>query len=220
MSRQTVEEINRLTARLEGQSARVLRQVEAAARSLTEIVSKEGVERLEEEIDREEVFLEEKCLRVMALHHPIGTDLRFLATLLRANGDLERAADHAWSAFSLSRTIVGQAPESLVLLSRRSAFLMAEAVRALLERNPLQAASVLEGNSALETLSETALRQARVHALSGEGDALDQAFVMVRVAMDFRRIGDLAFNLAENALFLERGNIVRHGGGGGPQQGF
>lgn len=214
MSRQTADEIRRLTARLEGQSAKVLQQVEAAARSLSENVQTGGVDELEDEIDREEVVLEEECLRVMALHHPIGGDLRFLATLLRANGDLERAADHALSVFSQVSDLAGHAPDSIVLLARRSVLLMGQAVRALLARDPQQAAAVLDSSPQLHALSDAAFRQARTHAESIDPGALDQAFVMVRIAMDFRRIGDLACNLAEDALYLEEGRIVRHSGGG------
>ena len=152
MSRQTADEIRRLSARLEGQSARVLKQVEAAAGSLTESVKSEGFEEREAEIDREEVLLEEECLKVMALHHPIGADLRFLATLLRANGDLERAADHALGVYTLCQPLSGCAPDSLVLLSRGAALLLGQAVQALLERDPHQAAQVLEANVRLHAL--------------------------------------------------------------------
>lgn len=216
MSRQTADEIRRLTARLEGQSAMVLRQVEAAAKALSENVQSVGFEELEDEIDRGEVVLEEECLRVMALHHPIGGDLRFLATLLRANGDLERAADHALSVFAHVADLDGHAPDSIVLLARRSVLLMAQAVQALLARDPRQAAAVLDSSPQLHALSDAAMRQARTHAETTDPGALDQAFVMVRVAMNFRRIGDLACNLAEGALYLEKGRIVRHSGGGTP----
>jgi phosphate transport system protein len=213
MSRQTVDEIRRLSLRLDGQSHRVLRQVEDAVRSLSQFVEPVPVETLEDEIDREEVLLEEECLRVMALHHPIGTDLRFLTTLLRANVDLERAADHAQSAFRLAAGLAGNTPDTIVLLSRMSLELLREAIQALLDRDPRQASTVLASTVRLQTLSDAALLRARTLAESPEPGALDRAFLSLRVAMDFRRIGDLACNLAEDALYLERGDIVRHGQG-------
>ena len=212
MSRQTIDEIRRLTARLEGQSARVLQQVEAAAKSLSETVSPEEILKVEEEIDHEEVLLEEEVLRVMALYHPIGGDLRFLTTLLRANGDLERAADHALSGFTLGCAFTGYAPDALVLLARRSVQLMGQALQALLERDPRLASAVMEANVQQHQVSEAALRQVRTLADSTDPAGLDRAFLMVRAALDFRRIGDLASNLAEDTLYLENGDIVRHGG--------
>lgn len=213
MSRQTVDEIRRLSLRLDGQSHRVLRQVEDAVRALSEFVEPVAVEALEDEIDREEVLLEEECLRVMALHHPIGSDLRFLTTLIRANVDLERAADHAQSAFRMSAGLVGSAPDAIVLLSRMSRDLLRDSIQALLDRDPRQASAVLASTVRLHTLSEAAVRQARTMADAAETGAVDRAFLCLRVSMDFRRIGDLACNLAEDALYLDRGNIVRHGQG-------
>lgn len=213
MSRQTVDEIRRLSLRLDGQSHRVLRQVEDAVKALAEFVEPVAVEALEDEIDREEVLLEEECLRVMALHHPIGGDLRFLTTLIRANVDLERAADHAQSAFRLATGLMGMVPDSIVLLSRLSRDLLRDSIQALLDRDPRQASAVLASTASLQSLSEAAIRQARTLADGADAVALDRAFLALRVAMDFRRIGDLACNLAEDALYLDRGNIVRHGQG-------
>ena len=213
MSRQTIDEIRRLSLRLDGQSHRVLRQVEDAVKALSEFVEPVPVEALEDEIDREEVLLEEECLRVMALHHPIGGDLRFLTTLIRANVDLERAADHAQSAIRLSVGLVGQAPDSIVLLSRMSLVLLRDSIQALLDRDRRQASAVLSSTVQLQTLSDAAIRQSRTLADSADPGSLDRAFLSLRVAMDFRRIGDLACNLAEDALYLDQGNIVRHGQG-------
>ena len=214
MSRQTSDEIRRLSLRLDGQSRRVLQQVEDAVRALTEFVDATAIESAEDQIDREEVLLEEECLRVMALHHPIGTDLRFLTTLIRANVDLERAADHAQSAFRLAAGISGSVPDAVALLARTARVLLRDAIQALLDHDPRQASAVLGSTVQLQSLFEAALRQARVLAESAFPDAVDRAFLNLRVAMDFRRIGDLACNLAEDALYLEKGDIVRHGQGG------
>ncbi len=45
------------------------------------------------EIDTIELNVEEECLRIMALHQPVASDLRFLVTVLKVNSDLERIGD-------------------------------------------------------------------------------------------------------------------------------
>jgi len=47
------------------------------------------------EIDREEVLLEEECLKILALHQPVARDLRFVIATLKINNDLERIGDLA-----------------------------------------------------------------------------------------------------------------------------
>ena len=47
------------------------------------------------EIDEMEVEIEEECLKVLALHQPVAVDLRFLVTVIKINGELERIGDQA-----------------------------------------------------------------------------------------------------------------------------
>ena len=41
-------------------------------------------------MDRWEVQIERECVRVLALHQPVASDLRRVTTVLKINGDLER----------------------------------------------------------------------------------------------------------------------------------
>src|SRR5690242_18465519 len=47
------------------------------------------------EIDTREVDLEEECLKVLALHQPVASDLRFIIAVMKINNDLERIGDLA-----------------------------------------------------------------------------------------------------------------------------
>jgi phosphate transport system protein len=216
MSRQTADELRRLSSLLERQGERVLHQTTLACRSLTDPGSDvPDPQSLEDAIDREEVVLEEEALRIMALHHPIGGDLRALVTVLRANGDLERIADHALSVLEASPTLSGPVSDALSLLSARILGMLARALSALRERDPRIAQTVLDESASMRSLSEAAWRHARIRAGSGMAADLDNSFLEVRIGQDLRRIGDLACNIAEDVLYQEDGKIVRHGGVGG-----
>src|SRR4051794_584962 len=54
-----------------------------------------GVKSEEQSIDRWEVQIERDCLKVLALHQPVASDLRRVAAILRINSDLERLGDLA-----------------------------------------------------------------------------------------------------------------------------
>ena len=47
------------------------------------------------EIDRWDVQIEDKCLKILALHQPVAIDLRRITTVLKISGELERVADLA-----------------------------------------------------------------------------------------------------------------------------
>src|SRR5262245_62327098 len=73
---------------------------EAVRRSITALLERrmELAERVidgDDEIDRREVELEEECLKVLALHNPVASDLRFIVACLKIENDLERIADLA-----------------------------------------------------------------------------------------------------------------------------
>lgn len=40
------------------------------------------------EIDKVEVQMEEECLKILALHQPVASDLRFVVTVLKINNEL------------------------------------------------------------------------------------------------------------------------------------
>ena len=46
-------------------------------------------------IDRKELEVEAKCLKILALHQPVAGDLRFIVGCIKVNNDLQRMGDHA-----------------------------------------------------------------------------------------------------------------------------
>ena len=49
----------------------------------------------DEDIDRNEIMIEEECLKLLALYQPVAGDLRYIITVLKVNGELERIGDLA-----------------------------------------------------------------------------------------------------------------------------
>ncbi len=59
-------------------------------------------------IDREEVDVEEECLKILALHQPVADDLRLIICVLKMNNDLERIGDLAVNIAQHARFIASQ----------------------------------------------------------------------------------------------------------------
>src|SRR3984885_11656517 len=49
----------------------------------------------DKEVNRMDVDTDETCIRLLALHQPAGSDLRFITTGLKITTDLERIGDNA-----------------------------------------------------------------------------------------------------------------------------
>ncbi len=97
MSVHLQREIEQLKKNLLSLCALVEEQVQWAVRALLDRDSElaRRVERRDLEIDHREVEVEEECLKALALHQPVASDLRFIIAALKMNSDLERIGDLA-----------------------------------------------------------------------------------------------------------------------------
>ena len=77
------------------------------ASTLMEIKSREM-------LPREEVEIEEDCLKILALHQPVAGDLRFIITVIKVNNELERIADIAVNIALRSQAISKSPSQKLV----------------------------------------------------------------------------------------------------------
>src|SRR3972149_4381711 len=97
MSVHLQREIERLKRQLLSLCALAEEQVQSAVRALLERDPEmaERVEKRDVEIDHREVEVEEECLKTLALHQPVASDLRLIVAALKINNDLERIGDLA-----------------------------------------------------------------------------------------------------------------------------
>ena len=93
------EQILAVKRRLVMEAGSAIGMLESAIEALVKLdepAAREVIRR-DDEIDKEEVRIEEECLRLLALFNPLARDFRTVAALMRVNADLERVADHATS---------------------------------------------------------------------------------------------------------------------------
>lgn len=212
MSRLSSDEVRRITEKLDQQCRRVVALLDACVERLSGGAGgDDDLALIEDVIDREEVVLEEECFRIVALHQPVGMELRTLATVLRANGDLERAADHAMNILRCrhSLPVPADLPQPFLMLAAKVKEAMRRSCEALVARDPAVARDVILGDRVIDSLEDAADRAARTLAVE-HPDRLESAFLLSRVAHELERIADLAKNLAEDVLYLHTGEIVRH----------
>src|SRR5438128_247826 len=71
----------------------VLKSVEAL-RQRNETLARE-VFADDRNLDRMEIDIDDRCVRLLALRQPLARDLRFITSALKITNDLERVGDHA-----------------------------------------------------------------------------------------------------------------------------
>ena len=164
--------------------------------------------------DREEVRIEQECLRILALYEPVASDLRRLATILKVSRDCERIADLsariARRARKLARKSPGFAiPDELSTMAVDVLRLVRDSQDALAGRDAVRARAIL-GDHRLIRRQYRRFRKALRDQIRREPDRLDAWLQLLGTSRNLERIADHATEIAEMVVFLEEGISIRH----------
>jgi phosphate transport system protein len=172
------------------------------------------IKRAEKQSNRDEVRIEQECLRILALFEPVASDLRRMATILKVNRDWERIADLAARIAGRMRKLVKKnpgdfAPESLKGLARDVMAQVRTSFEALAGRDPIRARAVIDGDRAIDRRYRQ-LRRELKEALRHHAGQLNPWLPLMNTARNLERIADHARDIAETIIYLEEGIIIRH----------
>jgi len=166
------------------------------------------------EIDLMEVDFEEECLKVLALHQPVAIDLRFVVSVLKINNDLERIGDLAVSIAEHSRQLAGKDPVDsaykLPRMAENAQSMLRQSLDSVVEMDGALARKVLAADDEVDSDYHEMTRALR-EAIRRDPSRLDDLLSINMVCKHLERIADLATNIAEDAIYMVSGEIVRHG---------
>jgi phosphate transport system protein len=182
-------------------------------------LSRQDGERRAEILDREtqinqlEVEVEEDCLKVLALHQPVATDLRFVVAVLKVTNDLERMGDQAINILSRADVIASEPPLAFSFPIDRMAVIVDEMVTGsldcLIRQNIDLAERVVAMDDELDDLHAGNFVKLR-EAVIAQPSSVNVAMSYATISANLERIGDLSTNIAEDVIFMTAGDIVRH----------
>ena len=165
------------------------------------------------EIDREEVELEEECLKVLALHQPVANDLRFVAACMKINNDLERIGDLAVNiaerSASLDRELKFKVPDDLRTMTDTAAGMLRKSLDAFVRADSKIAQLVLAEDNEVDDAHRRIIA-AMVERMQSSSDQVPNALLIVSTSKNLERIADHATNIAEDVVYMVEGEIIRH----------
>ncbi|MFO7652547.1 MAG: phosphate signaling complex protein PhoU [Candidatus Krumholzibacteriia bacterium] len=210
------KEMTQLKQRIVALSALVEENLRLAVKSVekADIYLAEMICARDREVDAMEVEIEEDCLKILALHQPVATDLRFIIAVLKMNNDLERIGDLAVNVAERAGRFSAEKPMDLMSELTR----MAACARSMLRRSLDSvvnldlslAREVLADDDEVDAIYHGITRQVR-ERLSNHAVNVDELLQAMVVAKQVERVADLATNIAEDAIYMVEGRIVRHG---------
>jgi phosphate transport system protein len=167
----------------------------------------------DEEIDRAEVAIEERCLGLLLNRRPRAKSMRFLAAAMKVNASLERMADLAVNIAEAAEALAGDGggardldPEPLADLAQQ---MVRESIDAFVTRDPALARRVRARDAEADALFEE-LRRKAVEIMKADPRRIEPMTAVLGSLANLERIADHATNVAEDVVYLVEGEIVRH----------
>lgn len=163
-----------------------------------------------------EVRIERDCLKVLALHQPVASDLRRVAAILKINGDLERIADLADHIASRARKLATKVPPvaippQLEAMAREAMNQVHDSLDALAKADVELARAVISADRGVDRLRRAVLKELK-DCIRAEPDRVNTWLRLINTARNIERVADHATNIAEAVIYLKEGDIIRHVG--------
>ncbi|MBI3462581.1 MAG: phosphate signaling complex protein PhoU [Planctomycetes bacterium] len=167
----------------------------------------------DKDIDLWEVQVEEECLKMLALHQPVASDLRFIAAVLKINTDLERMADLAVNIAELAAFLATKPPlpfpEQLDPMTEAAMGMVGKSLEAFVTLNAGLARQVLRQDDYIDQMNREVI-DTILRLMQSNPDTVERAIRFFSVSRHLERIADHATNIAEDVIYMVEGEIVRH----------
>lgn len=165
------------------------------------------------EVDELEVKIDALGMDILVRYHPVATDLRHVITSMKMAHNLERISDHAVNIAKRAKKICKSSEvvettmiEPLYTMADR---LLRDSLLAYTDANPVLGKGLKAVDEELDKAHKEiiALLSGR---LESPGARTENLLHLIFVARSLERIGDLAVNIGEDAVFLSEARDIRH----------
>jgi phosphate transport system protein len=217
MARALEAELQELRQQLLAMGGLAETMIQESVRSLVERNADlaHGVFRYEEEMDQRCIDLDDRSFKLIALRQPVASDLRFITAGIKINSELERIGDLAVNIAHRTLTLLKEPPIDVLVDLPKMAQLSQEMVKrsldAFVSRNPDLARGVIDADDTIDGLRDRAFQQLVVF-MGREPGAIRQALELMLISRSLERIADHATNIAEDVIYIARGEDVRERG--------
>lgn len=196
-------------------SALVEEQVITAVKAVDQqdIDSAQRVIAFDRNIDMLEIEVEEDCLKLLALHQPVASDLRFIIAVMKINNDLERIADLASNiadrAILLTEKSSFTFNSTFTTMSEKVVLMLRQCLDSLFKNDVSIAHKVCNSDEEIDNINRTIVQHVKQELVKNPAQ-VNEYLLLISVARNLERIADHATNIAEDVIYMINGDIVRH----------
>lgn len=162
----------------------------------------------DDEIDAMDLKIEGVCMRLLALQHPLASDLRLVGTAIKIITDLERIGDHAVDIAKAGRKLAALPTHGPLADLPRMANIVRKMLRSALDafvKHDLALVDqVVQDDDEVDDLFHS-IRADLHRTMQGNPDLVVEASYSLFVAHYLERMADHVVNIAERVYFAETG---------------
>ncbi len=165
------------------------------------------------DVDDLERKIDQAGMDILVRFHPMASDLRLVITSMKMAHNLERISDHAVTIAKRSKKICKSSPLEEASLAEPlyslADSILRDALMAYTDSNAELGESLKARDKELDQLHKQMISSlsARLEDSNGRSENL---LHLIFVARSIERIGDLAVNMGEDAVFLGEARDIRH----------
>jgi phosphate transport system protein len=215
MERHFDAELNSLKAKVLLMGKTVESQLQNALEALTTRDASLAMRVIENDrsVDTLDVEIDEDSLHLLALYHPTAGDLRFITTVMKIAGELERMSDLAGNI--AERTIeLNDEPQlkpyiDIPAMAHRTIGMVRESLDAFVNRDAELARKVCRDDDLVDDLTGQLFRELLSFMLE-DPRTITRSARLTFIGKYYERIADHATNVAELVVYMVEGKIIRH----------
>lgn len=162
-------------------------------------------------IDKMELDIEEQCLQMIALRHPIAKNLRIIGCGLKTISDLERVGDHAVNISRASQYLSTKPMvKPLIDIPRMAEIaknMLKDGLDAYFKGDVELAKEVWLRDETVDNLNKQIFRELLTFMME-DPHTISRAIQLIFVSDNIERIADHATNLAERVVYIVNGERI------------
>lgn len=215
MIRHFDEELDELKKQLFQMGGLVEEMIHFAVKALAE--RNEGladeVFRRENEVNKIQLEIDDRCLKLIALHQPAAIDLRFITSAMKINSDLERMGDQAINIIETSVDLLKQPPLKPLIdipkMAEIAKWMVKSSLESFIKKDECLARSVLLKDDEVDNLKDSIFKEL-LELMAKDPKNIVRALDLILISRNLERIGDHATNISEDVVFMIIGKDIRH----------
>jgi phosphate transport system protein len=168
----------------------------------------------DDKVDQLELMIDEQCIDLIARRQPLASDLRFIATGMKINAELERIAD---LAVDISQRVLVLVDKPLLKplidipkLSVIAQNMVGDSIDAFVKKDVELAKKVVLSDEEADNLRNLVQEELINDYIMKDPSSAPRAIQLLLISRHLERICDHTTNIAEDVIYMVEGKVVKH----------